>query len=114
MSSPAHQRCARAQALPDNIMIDSTGTVKIIDFGAVRVAGVEEMTSANASSHILGTAQYTAPEYFFGEPGSGHSDMFSPGVITYQMLSGKPPYGAEVAKIKTQVAQRKSASSPHL
>ena len=92
---------------PDNIMIDSTGTVKIIDFGAVRVAGVEEMAAANARSHILGTAQYTAPEYFLGEAGSDQSDMFSLGVITYQMLSGRLPYGAEVAKTKTQAAQRK-------
>ncbi len=92
---------------PDNIMIDSTGTVKIIDFGAVRVAGVEEMAATNASSHILGTAQYTAPEYFLGEAGSDQSDMFSLGVITYQMLSGRLPYGAEVAKTKTQAAQRK-------
>ncbi len=92
---------------PDNIMIDSTGTVKIIDFGAVRVAGVEEMASANTRSHIMGTAQYTAPEYFLGEAGTDSSDLFSLGVITYQMLSGQLPYGAEVAKTKTQAAQRK-------
>lgn len=92
---------------PDNIMIDTTGTVKIIDFGATRVAGIEEMAPLNERCNILGTAQYTAPEYFLGEPGTDRSDLFSLGVITYQMLTGRLPYGAEVAKTRTQSAQRK-------
>lgn len=92
---------------PDNIMIDKTGTVKIIDFGATSVAGISETAEPHERSHVLGTAQYTAPEYFLGEPGSARSDMYSLGVITYQMLSGKLPYGAEVAKCRTLSAQRK-------
>jgi serine/threonine protein phosphatase PrpC len=92
---------------PDNIMIDKTGTVKIIDFGATRVAGIEEMASPREPGDIMGTAQYTAPEYFLGEAGTDRSDMFSLGVITYQMLSGRLPYGAEVAKSRTQSAQSK-------
>jgi serine/threonine protein phosphatase PrpC len=92
---------------PDNIMIDKTGTVKIIDFGATSVAGISETTEPHERSQVLGTAQYTAPEYFLGEPGSARSDMYSLGVITYQMLSGKLPYGAEVAKCRTLSAQRK-------
>jgi len=92
---------------PDNIMIDTTGTVKIIDFGATSVAGIVEMAMPNERSNILGTAQYTAPEYFLGEAGTARSDMFSLGVITYQMLTGRLPYGAEVAKARTQSAQRK-------
>ena len=81
--------------------------MKIIDFGATRVAGIVEMATAIERSDILGTAQYTAPEYFLGEPGTARSDMFSLGVITYQMLSGRLPYGTEVAKSRTQAAQRK-------
>lgn len=92
---------------PDNIMIDTTGTVKIIDFGATRVAGIAEMATPAQRSDILGTAQYTAPEYFLGEEGSARSDLFALGVITYQMLSGRLPFGAEVAKARTQSAQRK-------
>lgn len=91
---------------PDNIMIDSTGTVKIIDFGSTRVAGLVEMNTAGQDS-ILGTAQYTAPEYFIGEPPTVRSDLFSLGVITYQMLTGKLPYGAEVAKCRTKATQSK-------
>lgn len=92
---------------PDNIMIDRTGTVKIIDFGATSVAGIQEMAGADAPPPILGTAQYSAPEYFLGQAGTDRSDMFSLGVITYQMLSGRLPYGAEVAKARTVAAQRK-------
>ena len=92
---------------PENIMIDRTGTVKIIDFGSVRVAGIMEIATPIERQDLLGTAQYTAPEYFLGEGGSTRSDMFSLGVITYQMLTGKLPYGAQVAKARTKAAQAK-------
>ncbi|MGD8593435.1 MAG: bifunctional protein-serine/threonine kinase/phosphatase [Gammaproteobacteria bacterium] len=92
---------------PNNIMIDKTGTVKIIDFGSTRVAGLTENTNPIAQHTILGTAQYTAPEYFLGEGGSTRSDLFSLGVVTYQMLSGRLPYGTQVAKSRTKAAQRK-------
>ena len=92
---------------PENIMIDSTGTVKIIDFGSTHVAGVVENAAPDERAYPLGTAQYTAPEYFLGEPGTTRSDIFSLGVIGYHMLSGKLPYGAEVAKTRTRAAQRK-------
>ena len=91
---------------PENIMIDQTGTVKIIDFGATAVAGLMEMAAAGPGG-ILGTAQYTAPEYFLGEGGSQRSDIFSLAVITYQMLSGKLPYGLQVVKARTKAAQKK-------
>jgi serine/threonine protein phosphatase PrpC len=92
---------------PANIMIDHTGTVKIIDFGSTRVAGLAEITSPLAQDPILGTAQYSAPEYFLGEEGTVRSDIYALGVIAYQMLTGKLPYGAEVARIKTQSALNK-------
>jgi hypothetical protein len=88
---------------PENIMIDRTGTAKIIDFGAVRIAGISD----DPPSEILGTAQYSAPEYFIGEGGSFHSDIFSLGVIAYEMLTGRLPYGAAVAKTRTKAQQRK-------
>lgn len=92
---------------PDNIMIDKTGTVKIIDFGSTRVTGVVEAAPLAGREDILGTAQYTAPEYFLGEGGSSRSDIFSLGVVTYQMLTGRLPYGAEMAKARTKSQQRK-------
>jgi len=91
---------------PENIMIDNNGVIKIIDFGATKVAGVEEIMTATERENILGTAQYTAPEYFLGEVGSTQSDLFSLAVITYQMLSGKLPYGTKVAQSRTKTAQK--------
>lgn len=92
---------------PANIIIDHTGTVKIIDFGSTRVEGVSEINSAIHQEHLLGTAQYSAPEYMIGERGTSASDLFSLGVITYQMLTAKLPYGAQIAKIKTKAGQKK-------
>lgn len=92
---------------PENIMIDTTGTIKIIDFGSTRVAGIMEISNEINRQNLLGTAQYSAPEYFLGENGTNASDIFSLGVITYQMLSGKLPYGAKVAQAKTKAAQNR-------
>lgn len=92
---------------PENIMLDISGTARIIDFGSARVAGIEERDSPLQNFHILGTAQYAAPEYFLGEYGTEASDQFSLAVIAYEMLSGGLPYGAEVAKTKTRRAQRR-------
>ena len=92
---------------PENIMIDTTGTVKIIDFGSTRVAGLIEMAAPQIQEQMLGTLQYSAPEYFLGESGTPRSDLFSLASITYQMLTGKLPYGAQVAKARTRAAQNK-------
>ena len=92
---------------PDNILIDTTGTVKIIDFGATRVAGLEEADTAIEQINLLGAALYAAPEYFLGEQGSVRSDLYSLGVIAYQMLSGSFPYGTQVPKTRTKAAQKK-------
>ena len=78
---------------PDNILIDKNNTLVIIDFGSTKVAGLAEMQSVLDHSHIVGTANYSAPEYFRGEPGTNRSDIYSLGVIAYEMFTGKLPYG---------------------
>lgn len=92
---------------PENIMIDKAGTVKIIDFGSTRVSGILEVNSLMDQNNLLGTAAYSAPEYFLGDIGSFRSDLFSLAVIVYQMLSGRLPYGTQVAKSKTLATQKK-------
>ena len=99
---------------PANVMIDRTGTVKIIDFGSAKVAGVAEATPIADEAVILGTAQYTAPEYVLGESGSSRSDLYSLGVIAYEMLTGRLPYGAEMARAKTRSQQRRVHYAPAL
>ncbi len=92
---------------PDNVMIDETGTVKIIDFGSVHIAGVVETNDRSEQHAVLGTALFTAPECFLGQPSSTQTDMFSLGVICYQMLTGKHPYGTQIAKCRTKAEQHR-------
>jgi len=92
---------------PENIMIDNTGTVKIIDFGSTKVAGITEISTPVEHHNIQGTVQFIAPEYLLGQAGTPQSDLFSLAVISYQMLCGKLPYGAQVAKSTTKSAQLK-------
>lgn len=97
---------------PANLMIDASGTVKIIDFGATRVAGLQEIDGRQVDGPILGTAQYSAPEYWLGEPGTVRSEVFSLAVITYQLLSGRLPYGAGMARARTRAAQARLPYRP--
>jgi len=92
---------------PENVLIDADGTVKIIDFGSTKVAGVLESKPQTESEDILGTLQYAAPEYFIGDAGTARSDLFSLGVIAYQMMTGRLPYGARVAQARTKALRRK-------
>ncbi|CAH1661782.1 Protein kinase [Chelatococcus asaccharovorans] len=92
---------------PANIMIDKTGTVRIIDFGSTLIAGVAETDRASDGEEILGTVQYTAPECFLGEAASPRSDLFSLGVIAYQMLTGRLPFGNQSMDLRTRKAQRR-------
>lgn len=77
---------------PENIMLDTAGRVKIIDFGSTKVAGIAEITSVVNSDHPMGTLNYTAPEYLLGDKANSRADIFSLGVIVYEMLCGQLPY----------------------
>jgi serine/threonine protein phosphatase PrpC len=83
---------------PENIMIDRNDTVKIVDFGSTKIAGIEEITTPIGRLSLLGTENYTAPEYLQGYKGSNRSDIYSLGVITYEMLTGHLPYGEGAAR----------------
>ena len=82
---------------PGNVLVDAEGTVRIIDFGSVEVAGLDEIGAGGRPAIFAGAIQYAAPELFAGEPASRRSDLFSLGVIAYQMLTGALPYGSAVA-----------------
>jgi serine/threonine protein kinase/serine/threonine protein phosphatase PrpC len=86
---------------PDNIIIDLNGTVKLIDFGSAKVAGIAEITTPVEQTNLLGTKNYTAPEYANDQPGSNRSDIYSLGIMCYEMLSGKLPFGDMPSNWKT-------------
>ncbi len=92
---------------PENVLIDASGTVQIIDFGATRVAGLVEDTGRADDALPQGALQYTAPECFLGYSPSPGSDLFALGVIAYQMLTGRLPYGGQAARARTARLQRK-------
>ena len=78
---------------PQNVMIDTAGTAKVMDFGIAR-AGDSGMTEAGS---ILGTAQYLAPEQAKGYPVDERSDLYSVGVVLYEMLTGTVPFKGDSA-----------------
>ena len=86
---------------PENVMIDRTGTVKIIDLASTHVAGLSDTAQERGALAIAGTLQYTAPEYFTGHGGSACSDVFSLAVIAYQMLTRQLPYGLDAARVRS-------------
>lgn len=89
---------------PENIMFDKNGVVKIIDFGSVKIAGISEIAPLNidADDNILGTFNYTAPEYHMGQRGTVKSDLYSLAVITYEMLNGGLPFGQDMPEKPSQ------------
>ncbi len=97
---------------PANIMIDRSGTWRIIDFGSTRIAGVMEASPTAAHGDMLGTAQYTAPEYLVGDAGSPASDLYALGVIAYQLLTGRLPYGTLMVQARSRAQQSRIAYVP--
>ncbi|MGU3360862.1 protein kinase domain-containing protein [Methylobacterium sp. M6A4_1b] len=91
---------------PHNILIDAAGTVRIIDFGSTRIAGIAD-DDPTVDETVQGTVQYTAPECLAGRPATSQSDIFSLGVIAYQMLTGRLPYGAEATRAFSEARARR-------
>ncbi|MCJ2014425.1 bifunctional protein-serine/threonine kinase/phosphatase [Methylobacterium sp. J-076] len=92
---------------PENVLIDSAGTVQIIDFGATRVAGLVEDGGYTDDALPQGAVQYTAPECLLGHPPSPGADIFALGILAYQMLTGRLPYGGDAARARTARRQRR-------
>src|SRR6516164_10860035 len=77
---------------PHNIMLDKNGRVYVMDFGIARSAYLPGMTQTGA---LIGTPEYMSPEQARGEKLTERSDLFSLGVIFYELLTGQSPYPAD-------------------
>jgi eukaryotic-like serine/threonine-protein kinase len=77
---------------PHNVLVTAAGDVKVGDFGIARAASSSTMTKTGS---ILGTAHYISPEQAMGEPVGPQSDLYSLGIVLYEMLTGTLPYDAE-------------------
>lgn len=78
---------------PANVMLTRQGGVKVMDFGIAR-AIADSLSSAHETSSILGTALYISPEQAQGREATERSDLYSLGVMLYEMLAGRPPFEA--------------------
>jgi serine/threonine-protein kinase len=76
---------------PANVLIDETGLVKIVDFG-VAAAQLEGDTQLTKTGYVIGSPKYMAPEQILGKKVDERADIYSLGVILYEMVTGEPPY----------------------
>jgi eukaryotic-like serine/threonine-protein kinase len=78
---------------PHNVIVDGEGRAKVTDFG-IALAGASDMTETGS---IMGTAQYLSPEQAQGHAVSGQSDLYSVGIVLYEMLTGRVPFEGDTA-----------------
>jgi hypothetical protein len=89
----AHQRnIVHRDVKPQNVLIDEEGRAKVTDFGIARSLDEEGLT---ADGRVLGTTDYVAPEQALGHPCTAQSDLYSLGIVLYEMLTGQVPFKGE-------------------
>ena len=89
----AHERgVIHRDIKPQNVLVTALGNLKVTDFGIARAASA---VTSSASGAILGTAGYISPEQALGEPVGPASDLYSLGVVLYEMLTGELPFAAD-------------------
>lgn len=98
-----HQGVVHRDIKPANIMLMKDGTVKVTDFGIARITS----SSKTQTGIVLGTPSYMSPEQLAGTRVDGRSDLFSLGVVLFELLTGEKPFQAEsVATLMFQIANQ--------
>jgi serine/threonine-protein kinase len=92
----AHERgVVHRDVKPQNILLDTSGQAKVADFGIARAVGAMASTAISQTGLVMGTANYVSPEQAMSEPVGPQSDLYSLGVVLYEMLTSKLPFEAE-------------------
>ena len=94
---------------PHNILLTEAGVVKVVDFGIARAAAFSEITR---EGHVLGTEHYMSPEQAKGELVGPSSDLYSLGVVLYEMLTGKLPHEAYGPLLGSATVAKRLSSYP--
>ncbi|HET9672352.1 MAG TPA: protein kinase, partial [Actinomycetota bacterium] len=89
-----HEGFVHRDMKPENLLVTKDGVVKVADFGLARAYADGRVTQAGA---VTGTVQYLAPEQIRGEPADPRSDLYSLGIVAYELLTGKLPFTGETA-----------------
>lgn len=89
-----HQGIVHRDIKPENVLVTTEGVVKVADFGLARAYADGRQTQAGS---VTGTVQYLAPEQIRGEPADPRSDLYSLGIVTYELLTGRLPFTGETA-----------------
>jgi tRNA A-37 threonylcarbamoyl transferase component Bud32 len=86
----AHERgIVHRDVKPQNVLVDEEGSAKVTDFGIARTLDQEGLT---ADGRVLGTTDYVSPEQALGHPVTGQSDLYSLGIVLFEMLTGEVPF----------------------
>ena len=93
---------------PANVLVQTDGRVKVTDFGIAKAAGGDDLTRTGT---VVGTARYLAPEQVNGHTVDGRADVYALGLILYEMLAGRAPFGGD-SDMATAVARLTSAPEP--
>jgi serine/threonine-protein kinase len=96
---------------PENIMIDADDHIKLIDFGIAFKAGARRLTFGKLSQ-TQGTPEYISPEQVKGKRGNARSDLYSLGVMLYEMLAGEPPFAGPDPFLVLNAKTHSDAASP--
>jgi serine/threonine-protein kinase len=91
---------------PHNVIVDGEGRVKVMDFGIARAGAASQMTEAGS---IIGTAQYFSPEQARGAPVDQTSDLYSTGIVLYELLTGSVPFTGETP---VEIAMKHLSQAP--
>jgi serine/threonine protein kinase len=81
---------------PSNMILSPSGLIRLVDFGIAKLTTMSDLTKTGTS---LGTPQYMAPELFLGERPDPRADIYSLGVVFFELLTGQTPYGADLIRI---------------